>query len=1000
MAFKRFFVLALGVISLSDSGAAYKKKPSPFTFTAESNGYQLAGPNIVPEIRVAPNDLPGVIRVAKDLAADFGKVLGVNATVITADWKATSQQSTSKPVIIIGTVGQSSLIDNLATSAKLDTSTIANKWETYSHQVLSSPWPGKEAVFVIAGSDLRGTVFGTYEVSEQIGVSPWHYWADVPPIPRKYIWANTSPGGGIYTEGPPSVKYRGIFLNDEAPALTGWAKANFKQSQYGSAFTSDFYKRIFDLVLRLKGNYVWPAMWSSMFYLDDPKNGPMATEYGIFMGTSHHEPMARADKEQGRFMKGSWDWRSNKGGVQAFMEEGVVRSKNWSTMYTLGMRGSGDAASATLSAAALEEIIRWQQSVLTRVVGRSLSEIPQVWVMYKEVPGYWQKGMAVSDDVTLLWSDDNRGNIRRIPIGNENKRSGGSGMYYHFDYVGDPRNYKWINTIQLQKTWEQMTLAYDRGVDRVWIVNVGDLKALELPTAHFMALAWDRSNFDTPESTYEWLQDWSARQFGQDVASATASLMTTYGKLVSRMKYEDLSRTPFAFHPTNYDEAELNLKEWTDLVASAQAIHDKLPTAIQTSFFEIVLHPITAGHAVFEIYTKTALGARYATEHRVSTNTFARDVQAAFQRDKDIARKFHTILNGKWNHFMDQTHIGYDNWQEPASNSLPKLTYVTSLSGNSRNALMGVTPQYSTQSFPATTSKLTLPPLSPFTPPNEQRYLDIYARDNGTFSYSITSSAPYINITNPKGTITAPGPVSSTDIRCLISVSDWTLVPQGSSTVTLTVTNTGASPPAVATISLPLENPVLPADFATFSGHIESDRTISIEAEHFSPSSSSEHIIIPHYGRTLSGVKRPPTSPSYSTTKGPYLSYPFYTFTSTTSASITVYLSPSENSNPQSPNKYTFMIDDDAASLTTVQPVPVNDQSSQPPGWADAVIKGSYIRTSTLSGAAAAKLKTPGRHELKIWLSEPTMVLTKIVIDLGGGAVKSSLLGPPESFRV
>ncbi|KAM7221749.1 hypothetical protein V8F06_002957 [Rhypophila decipiens] len=985
----------LRALSLAESGAAYKKKPSPFTFAAESTGYQLARPNVVPEIRVSPNDLPGVIRVAKDLAADFGKVLGVNATVVTADWKATSQQGISKPVIIIGTVGQSSLIDNLATSAKLNTAIIANKWETYSHQVLSSPWAGQEAVFVIAGSDLRGTVFGAYQVSEQIGVSPWHYWADVPPISRKYIWANS----GVYTEGPPSVKYRGIFLNDEAPALTGWGKANFKQSQYGSAFVSEFYKRIFDLVLRLKGNYVWPAMWSSMFYLDDAKNGPMATEYGIFMGTSHHEPMARADKEQGRFLKGSWDWKSNKGGVQSFMEEGVTRSKDWSTMYTLGMRGSGDAALATLSASSLEEIIKWQQSVLTKVTGKPLSQIPQVWVMYKEVPGYWQKGMSVSDDVTLLWSDDNRGNIRRIPIGNENKRSGGSGMYYHFDYVGDPRNYKWINTIQLQKTWEQMTLAYDRGIDKVWIVNVGDLKALELPIAHFMALAWDRANFDEPDSTTEWLKEWSGRQFGEDVAEATADLMTTYGKLVSRHKYEDLSRTPFAFHASNYDEAERNFQEWTDLVASAQAIHDKLPAATQTSFFEVVLHPITAGHAVFEIYTKTALGSRYATEHRVSANQFAKDVNSAFQRDKDIAKKFHTILNGKWNHFMDQTHIGYNNWQEPGSNSLPKQTYVTSLSGNNaKSALMGVTPQYSSQSFPSTTSKLTLPPLSPFTPPTEQRYLDIYARDNGTFSYTITSSAPsYLSITKPNGTITAPGPTSNADKRSYIFVSDWTSVPKGSTTVTITVTNTATSPQTVATISLPLENPTLPpSDFTT--GHIESDKTISIEAAHFGPSSSREYLIIPTYGRTLSGVKLPPTSKSYPSapySDGPYLSFPFYTFTpSTSSASVTVYLSPSENANPTQPNKYTFTIDD--ASPTTVQPVPVNDQSSQPAGWADAVIKGAYIRTSNFP--SSLKL-SPGKHELKIWLSEPTMVLTKVVIDLGGG-VKTSLLGPPESFRL
>ena len=366
---------------LTPAGAAYKQKPSVFSFAAEGGGgLQLGGPNLAPEIRVAPNDLPGVLRAANELAADFGKVLGINGTVVVADWSATTaQKAGTKPIIIVGTVGKSSLIDNLVSSKKLDTSSIANKWETFSYQVTPTPWDGRDAVFVIAGSDARGTAFGVYDVSERIGVSPWHFWADVAPAKRQYIWANTL----VHTEGPPSVKFRGIFLNDEAPALTGWGKANFKVSQYGSAFVSDFYKHIFDLVVRLKGNYVWPAMWSSMFYLDDPKNAPLATEFGIFMGTSHHEPMARADKEQGRFLKGSWDWKSNKGGVQAFMQEGATRSKNWSTIYTLGMRGSGDAASATLSSSSLEEIIRWQQETLTKALGKPLTEIPQAWVMYK-----------------------------------------------------------------------------------------------------------------------------------------------------------------------------------------------------------------------------------------------------------------------------------------------------------------------------------------------------------------------------------------------------------------------------------------------------------------------------------------------------------------------------------------------------------------------------------------------------------------------------------------
>lgn len=380
----RSLLVGLAVAALSfftPSVSAFKEKPSLFSFSATPGGYQLGGPNLAPEIRVAPNDAPGVLRAAKDLAADFGKVLGVNGTVVVAEWSATiTQTGATRPIIFIGTVGKSSLVDSLVSSQKLDVAPIAGKWESYLYKVVSTPWAGRDGVLVIAGSDSRGAVFGIYDIAERIGVSPWHYWADVVPTKRQYIWASND---NTHQEGPPSIKYRGIFLNDEAPALTGWGKSNFKTSQYGSAFVSDFYRHIFDLVLRLKGNYVWPAMWSSMFYLDDPKNGPLATEYGIFMGTSHHEPMARADKEQGRFLKGSWDWKSNKAGVQTFMQEGPARAKNWSTIYTLGMRGSGDAASATLSSSALEEIIAWQQGALTKAIGKPISEIPQVWVMYK-----------------------------------------------------------------------------------------------------------------------------------------------------------------------------------------------------------------------------------------------------------------------------------------------------------------------------------------------------------------------------------------------------------------------------------------------------------------------------------------------------------------------------------------------------------------------------------------------------------------------------------------
>jgi hypothetical protein len=442
------------------------------TFADKANGQsglQLAGPSAPPVILISAKELGPAARAAKDLAADFGRVLGKNATVTTA---TTLPKSGDAPAIIIGTLGSSELIDQLVKDNQLDAAAIRGKWEAYASQVVTDA-NGKPVALAIAGSDVRGTIFGIYDLSQQIGVSPWHYWADVPPKKRQYIFAPTV--SKVY--GPPSVKYRGLFINDEAPALSNWVTQHFPRGKGGNSVTAPFYAHILELTLRLKGNYFWPAMWGKMFYLDDPENGPQAHAYGVFVGTSHHEPMARSDAEQSRYCQ-PWDWTRNKANIQKFMTEGVTRSKNWETVYTLGMRGSGDAASATLDSKRLEEVIKWQRSTLQSTLGKPLDEIPQAWVMYKEVPGYWQKGMDVGEEVTLLWTDDNRGNIRRIPTAKETARKGGAGMYYHFDYVGSPRNYKWINTIQLQKTWEQMNLAYERSIRNIWIANVGDLKAL------------------------------------------------------------------------------------------------------------------------------------------------------------------------------------------------------------------------------------------------------------------------------------------------------------------------------------------------------------------------------------------------------------------------------------------------------------------------------------------------------------------------------------------
>jgi hypothetical protein len=443
--------------------------PSPGDFSIVQNGVASA-------IYVDAADFPGVIRATSDLQSDIAQVTGVTPAI------APRPADLGPGVIIVGTIGKSPLIDGLIRSGKINVTAIAGKWESFLVQVVTRPLPGVANALVIAGSDKRGTIYGIYDLSEQIGVSPWHWWADVSVQHKEALFVKP----GAHVRGPPAVKYRGIFLNDEAPSLSGWV-----HEKYGN-YNHEFYTKVFELLLRLKANYLWPAMWNNAFSEDDPLNPKLADEYGIVMGTSHHEPMLRAQQEWKRHGSGPWDYSTNSAELDKFWQEGIERNMGYESIVTLGMRGDGDVPmSESANVALLEKIVADQRAILANHLNKDVTAVPQDWALYKEVQEYYDKGMRVPDDVTLLWCDDNWGNIRRLPTPEERKRSGGAGIYYHFDYVGDPRSYKWLNTVPVTKVWEQMNLAYEYGADRIWIVNVGDLKPMEFPIEFFLTFAWD-----------------------------------------------------------------------------------------------------------------------------------------------------------------------------------------------------------------------------------------------------------------------------------------------------------------------------------------------------------------------------------------------------------------------------------------------------------------------------------------------------------------------------
>ena len=527
---------------------------------------------------------------------------------------------------------------------------------------------------VIAGSDRRGTIYGIYELSQQMGVSPWYDWADVPVEHHDSIFVNK----GIYTDGEPAVRYRGIFLNDEAPCLTSWVK-----NTYGTGYGDHrFYQRVFELVLRLRGNMMWPAMWGWAFYADDPENEKTADEMGVVMSTSHHEPMARNHQEYARNRKGwgPWNYQKNKANLQKFFREGIERMKGTEQIVTIGMRGDGDEAmSEEADTKLMTNIINDQRKIIADVTGKKVSETPQVWALYKEVLDYYDKGMKVPDDVTLLLCDDNWGNVRRVPNAKERKHKGGWGLYYHVDYVGAPRNSKMLNVTPVQNPWEQLTLAYENGIDRLWILNVGDLKPMEYPISQFMDMAWNPRKYDVNSITRH-TRDWCAQQFGESQADEAARILNLICKYNGRCTPEMLDKSTYSLENGEWQEV---VNQYLQLEADALRQYNSLPASYHDAYRQIILFPIELMSNLHQMYFAQAQNHALYKQNNPKANIWADECERLFKRDSLICDEYnHKMSGGKWNGMMTQKHIGYKSWNDDfEKDTCPELFRVTSKDG-------------------------------------------------------------------------------------------------------------------------------------------------------------------------------------------------------------------------------------------------------------------------------------------------------------------------------
>ncbi|MBX7554307.1 glycosyl hydrolase 115 family protein [Streptomyces sp. NPDC004232] len=1027
-----------GPVHAADVGGPEATDPGAYISAVPRRGSLalVAGGHALP-IVVCAADHPGVLRAVGDLRSDLESVTGVRpALTVLAPGAALPR---ARECVVIGTIGRSPLVDRLVGAGKLDVTGVRGAWETTVETIVEAPFPGVDRAFVIAGSDQRGTIYGVYDVSRGIGVSPWSWWDDI--VPQRRTGLHVLPGR--HTQGTPAVKYRGFFINDENPALGGWAPAYFgpgKAPGYPGGFNAAFYAKVFELMLRLKANYLWPAVWGRAFALDDPANHATAKAYGIVMGTSHEAPMMRGIEEWNRFAvpaqrdangtvtvpgsdpyggTGEWSFRHNADALKKYWTAGIQRmvDEDFEGVVTLGMRGNGDTGLADGDGIDLmQQIIATQRQILADVTSRDVTTIPQVWTLYKEVERYWKRGLRVPDDVTVVFTDDNWANTRMLPDPAEPVRSGNYGLYYHFDYVGSGRDYKWVDTASLPNVWDQLNQSHTYGNHGVWVANVGDLKGNELPTQFFLDYAWNPDRWG-PDRLDEWLFVYSRQNFGAAQAAAVADILARYGQLQSRRKPELLNRSitldpgkdlatdpsavvyddqASAFSVINHRELERVTAEWCDLANSAQTVADALPPAAQDGYFELVGYEVLATANVYALRQAEFANILHAGQGRADTNRLAEQAEHCLATDFALADRFNSkVAGGKWKGFQTQPHIDYGDvarygpnapWQEPELNNraIPDVIFppVRRLTAADRPAL-GLALEGSAASWPGSGEAAVLPSISPYQTAEAAPFFEIFNRGGRPFTYRVTTGAPWLSAARPRGLVT--------DQVRLGLVADWSRAPQGTCRVPVSVTGSEGTE---ATFTAVVENPGLSR--SQVAGFVEAGGHLSIGAEQFDRAVGAGAVQwqrVPRIGRTGDGMEPFPVTADRQVPGGasPRLEYTTTLFT-TGPVVVWAHLSPRNPALARAGLHYAVSFDDEQPQVVDIIAATGTDDGVMNMQW-QRNTSDNVNRTSTTH-----TITRPGVHTLKFWMVDPTVVLQELVVDTGG--LRPSLLAPPRSLRV
>ena len=970
---------ALVAVSAGHAQVAVHEK-SPETKYA----FTLASPRQTAAILYDASDAAVVKRAAELFAADVEAVTGRRPQV-------TSATGETGPAVIVGTVGGSALIRRLSEAGKIDTAPLEGAWERYLIQTVANPLPGIRKALVIAGSDRRGAAYGLFTLSELIGVSPWYWWADVPVKKHAALHVDAPP---TYSQTP-SVRYRGIFLNDEDWGLTPWASQTFEPERGNIGPRT--YAKVCELLLRLKANYLAPAMHPvSTSFNQIPENKLVADTFAIVMGSTHCEPLLlNTASEWDTKTMGPWNYDKNKEGINRVLTQRVRENSPYENVYTLALRGLHDGAMSTTlpmheKVRMLQQALLDQRRILAENIDRPVETVPQAFTPYKEVLEIYSNGLELPDDITIVWPDDNYGYMKRLSGVREQRRTGRSGVYYHVSYLGVPHSYLWFSTTPPSLMYEELRKAYDTTADRLWLVNCGDLKGSEMQVSLFLDMAWDIGRF-TADNVVSYPARWLAGIFGEAYYDRLEAMTREHLRLAFPRKpeymgwgyhwnrfdhnCEQLTDTDFSF--TNYDEAQRRLEAYRQLGARAEALLHEIGDEARPAFYQLVYYPLRGA----ELMNRMTLGGQrnrwYARQGRAATNAVRDEVQRCYDSLQVITRGYNSLLGGKWNHMMSMRQ-NYDGVS--AYFNLPHLA-THDAAGAPRLALQvageDVTGARAFHALPAFDNYLrrTYP-------------VEIYNRGGGTLAWTAHASEPWVVLSKSAGK-------TADEERITVGI-DWEKAPSGNAVPAQIVFRAGEQSEKVL---VSLFNPTAPSRAELRGIYVENNGCVSIPAAGCHRVRENDRIKITAVEDL--GIEGPalqlgdPTAPLqiFRSRDVPCAEYDFYAFDAG-SVDVYTYVLPTfplhadrdfrigENTNTDT--KYSVQIDDGALATPSSSHVEYSQV------WFESVLRNCAVNKSTLH------IDKPGRHTLRIRVGDPGIVMQKIVLDFGG--MKRSYLGPQSTL--